>query len=61
MKSYWELVKRIWRAPGNRGRRLRVLLRSVLWLVNKKTRRKPWTLAVYDDMKLRCYPDSIIA
>jgi FkbM family methyltransferase len=61
VKSYWELVKRIWHAPGNRGRRLRVLLRSVLWLVNKKTRRKPWTLAVYDDMKLRCYPDSIIA
>ena len=61
MKSYWELVKRIWRAPGNHIRRLRVLLRSVLWLVNKKTRRKPWTLAVYDDMKLRCYPDSIIA
>ena len=61
MKSYWELVKRIWRAPGNRGKRLRVLLRSVLWLVNKKTRRVPWTLAVYDDMKLRCYPDSIIA
>jgi len=61
VKSYWELVKRIWRAPGNRGKRLRVLLRSVLWLVNKKTRRVPWTLAVYDDMKLRCYPDSIIA
>ena len=61
MKSYWELVKRIWHAPGNHGRRLRVLLRSVLWLVNKKTRRRPWTLAVYDDMKLRCYPDSIIA
>lgn len=61
MKSYWELVKRIWRAPGNHGRRLRVLLRSVLWLVNKKTRRVPWTLAVYDDVKLRCYPDSIIA
>jgi FkbM family methyltransferase len=61
VKSYWELMKRIWRAPVNRGRRLRVLLRSVLWLVNKKTRRKPWTLAVYDGMKLRCYPDSIIA
>lgn len=61
MKSYWELVKRIWHAPGNDGRRLRVLLRSVLWLVNKKTRRRPWTLAVYDDMRLRCYPDSIIA
>jgi FkbM family methyltransferase len=61
VKSYWELVKRIWHAPGNHGKRLRVLLRSVLWLVNKKTRRKPWTLSVYDDMKLRCYPDSIIA
>ena len=61
MKSYWDLVKRIWHAPGNRGRRLRVLLRSVLWLVNKKTRRVPWTLSVYGDMRLRCYPDSIIA
>jgi FkbM family methyltransferase len=54
-------VKRIWRAPGNRGRRLKVLLRSVLWLVNKKTMRRPWTLPVFGDLKLRCYPDSIIA
>jgi FkbM family methyltransferase len=61
VKSYWELVKRIWHAPGNRGRRLAVLLRSVAWLVNKKTLRKPWTLSVYGDMKLHCYPDSIIA
>jgi FkbM family methyltransferase len=61
VSSYWELVKRIWRAPGNRGRRLKVLLRSVLWLVNKKTLRGPWTLPVFGDLKLRCYPDSIIA
>ena len=61
MKSYWELVKRIWHAPGNRGKRVSVLLRSVLWLLNKKTLRKPWTLAVYDDMLLCCYTDSIIA
>ncbi len=61
MISYWELVKRIWHAPGNRGRRLKVLLRSVLWLVNKKTLRRPWTLRVFADLKLRCYPDSIIA
>ncbi len=61
MKSYWELVRRIWHAPGNRGKRVIVLLRSVMWLVNKKTLRRPWTLPVYDDMRLRCYPDSIIA
>jgi FkbM family methyltransferase len=61
VSSYWELVKRIWRAPGNRGRRLKVLLRSMLWLVNKKTLRRPWTLRVFGDLKLRCYPDSIIA
>jgi len=61
VSSYWELVKRIWRAPGNRGRRLKVLLRSVLWLVNKKTLRRPWTLRVFGDLNLRCYPDSIIA
>jgi FkbM family methyltransferase len=61
VSSYWELVKRIWRAPGNRGRRLKVLLSSVLWLVNKKTLRRPWTLPVFGDLKLRCYPDSIIA
>lgn len=61
MSSYWQLVKRIWHAPGNRGKRLWVLLRSILWLVNKKTLRRPWTLRVYDQLKLRCYPDSIIA
>lgn len=61
MRSYWELVRRIWRAPGNRGRRFSVLLRSVLWLVNKKTLRGPWTLPVFGDLRLRCYPDSIIA
>lgn len=61
MSSYWELVKRIWRAPGNRGRRLKVLLRSVLGLVNKKTLRGPWMLQVFGDLKLRCYQDSIIA
>lgn len=61
MKSYWELVKRIWHAPGNHSKRMSVLLRSIAWLVNKKTLRRPWTLPVYADMKLRCYPDSIIA
>ncbi len=40
---------------------MQVLLRSVLWLVNKKTLRRPWTLWVFGDLKLRCYPDSIIA
>ena len=61
MNNYWQLVKRIWRAPGNHGKRLLVLLRSVLWLLNKKTLRRPWTLSVYGGMKLRCYQDSIIA
>ncbi|MDP1588734.1 MAG: FkbM family methyltransferase, partial [Prosthecobacter sp.] len=61
MSSYWQLVKRIWRAPGNRERRVQVLLRSVLWLVNKKTLRRPLTLRVFGDLKLRCHPDSIIA
>jgi FkbM family methyltransferase len=61
VSSYWQLIRRIWVAPGNRGRRVQVLLRSVLWLVNKKTWRRPWTLPVFGDLRLRCYPDSIIA
>ncbi len=61
MGNYWRLVKRIWRAPGNRGRRLDALLSSVRWLINKKTVRRAWTLPVFEDLSLRCYPDSIIA
>ena len=61
MKNYWELVKRIWRAPGNHGRRVRVLLRSMAWMINKKTLRKPWMIPVYGGLRLRCYPNSIIA
>ncbi|MFM7607224.1 MAG: FkbM family methyltransferase [Prosthecobacter sp.] len=54
-------MKRIWRAPGNHGRRVRVLLRSMAWMINKKTLRKPWMIPVYGGLRLRCYPNSIIA
>lgn len=59
--DYLSLVLRIWHAPDNHGRRLNALLRSVMWLINKKTLRRPWTLRVFDRLKLRCYPNSIIA
>lgn len=67
LRSYISLVSRIWRAPGNRGRRPARLLRSMAWLINKKTLRRPWTLPVYTepdlklDLRLRCHPGSIIA
>lgn len=59
--DYRGQLRRIWRAPGNRGRRLAAIVRSVAWLVNKKTLRRPWTLSVFDGAKVRCYPDSTIA
>ncbi|MGV3660394.1 MAG: FkbM family methyltransferase [Prosthecobacter sp.] len=59
--QYLSLVVRIWKAPGNRGHRLGRLLRSVVWLMNKKGARKTWTLPVFGGLKLRCHPDSIIA
>lgn len=63
LRSYLSLVSRIWHAPGNRGRRLARLLRSIAWLLNKKALRRPWTLPVYAGMglRLRCHPGSIIA
>jgi FkbM family methyltransferase len=61
LRSYLSLLKRIWHAPGNRGRRLAVIVRSAAWLANKWTMRQPWTLRVFNGLRLRCYPDSIIA
>lgn len=63
LRSYLSLVRCIWHAPGNRGHRLSRLLRSIAWLINKKTLRRPWTLPVYEGMglQLRCHPGSIIA
>lgn len=63
LRSYLSLVSRIWQAPGNRSHRLSRLLRSILWLINKKTSRTPWTLPVFapHSLQLRCHPDSIIA
>lgn len=61
LRSYLSLVARIWKAPGNRGHQPGRVLRSMLWLINKKTARKPWTLPVFNDLQLRCHPDSIIA
>lgn len=61
LADYLSLVRRIWSAPDNQGRRLKALLRSVCWLVNKKTVRRPWKVPVFDGLNLRCYPDSIIA
>lgn len=58
---YLALVSRIWHAPGNRGQRLNAVMRSLNWLVNKKTGRKTWTLPIFNGVKIRCYPDSIIA
>lgn len=61
LRNYLSLVARIWKAPGNRGQQLGSIARSVLWLVNKKTGRRPWTLPIFNGMRLRCHPDSIIA
>ncbi len=61
LQNYLALVARIWQAPGNRGHRVRALLRSLGWLLNKHTLRRPWTLRVFDQMRLRCQPEGIIA
>lgn len=61
LRSYLSLVARIWKAPGNRGHQVGRLVRSMLWLLNKKKARTVWTVPVFHDLKLRCHPDSIIA
>lgn len=56
-----ELVGFIWAHPANQGRRLRAVVRFFAWQASKRVLPRPWDLAVFGGLRLRCYPDSTVA
>jgi FkbM family methyltransferase len=52
-----DIVRAIWRHPGNRGRRLRAVGTFVLWQAFKRVIRRPLVVA-FHNRRLKCYPDS---
>lgn len=61
LRSYLRLCGSIWQAPGNQGHQLQALARSILWLLNKKTLRRRWTLPSWPGQRFYCHPGSVIA
>lgn len=53
-----DVVKYIWTHPGNRRRRLRALVDSVGWQLEKRLTGHTRDIRVFGDLRLRCYPDS---
>lgn len=53
-----EVARYIWDHPANRDERLQALSRALAWQLYKRTTGKPWTLDVFNGMKLVCYPDT---
>jgi FkbM family methyltransferase len=54
-------IRRIWRHPSNRGRRLRALARACWWELTCRAPGRATTLELFDGLRLRCYPDSGVA
>jgi len=53
-----DVLKYIWSHPGNRGRRLRAVGRSVGWQLEKRVTGRSRDIRVFGDLWFRCYPDS---
>ena len=51
------IVRLIWTHPSNHGRRVKTLLRAILWQGWKRTVARPVNLR-FGSLKLRCHPDS---
>ena len=54
-------VAMIWTHPENRRRRGRALGKYFAWQLWERTVRRPWSVRLIDDIRIRCYPHSPIA
>lgn len=54
------VLRKVWKHPANRDRRVRACVRAVGWQIYKRATRRPLTLRAYG-MRVRCYPDSTAA
>lgn len=51
-------IRRIWRHPSNRGRRLRTLARAAAWRLTSGLTGRPTFLTAFGGLRLKVYPDS---
>jgi FkbM family methyltransferase len=61
MAEALRLFQFVWSHPANRQRRLRALAKAIGWQLLKRTTGTYVDLALPNDLKLRCYPDSTSA
>lgn len=60
-RIFADTIHRIWIFPGNAKRRVRAIARYAAWQVWERTVRRPWTVELTGNLKIRCYPHSPIA
>lgn len=61
LRAFGATSARILRHPANRHRRGRALALYLLWQVWQRTTRRPWTIRLGEDRRLRLYPHSVVA
>lgn len=61
----WFYVRRIlsdiWRHPANRSRRLKTIVRSLLWQVRKRLTDRPMKVKAAGGLEILCFPDSSVS
>lgn len=55
------LLRFVFSHPENDGRRLRAIARLAGWQVWERVVKRPWTISLQGDLRLRCYPHSTAA
>ena len=58
MKTVLKVLRYIWTHPANRGRQFKSIYLSLTWQIKKRLISKYIDIKVFNNLKLRCYPDS---
>lgn len=53
-----DLTELMWNHPANAHHRLRAFAKAGAWQVYKRVIGRPFTMRVYEDLRIRCYADS---
>lgn len=57
----FNVMEYTWNHPANRNRRLRAMGTMFGWQAWKRLVRKPWTIPVFDGLKMRCHLNNTVA
>lgn len=52
------MLKLIWTHPANQDRRVRAICNAVGWQIYKRAIKRPLSVTVFGNLRLRCYPNS---